>query len=179
MRGWSEMLEKKGMKKGIDSQPLIDSGVLFSKDRKHRFKLWRIWDDTKPNCLFVLHNPSTADETKNDPTIRRCIQFAKSWGFGGVYIGNYFSFRSTDPKGLLGKTFEEIAPLENIRHIYEMKAECDMHVLAYGNFAVKDVEPMIVDDCWHYLKLTKAGNPCHPLYLKGDLVPIKFSDGEK
>lgn len=167
------------MKKGIDSQSLIDSGVLFSKDRKHRFKLWRIWDETKPNCLFVLHNPSTADETKNDPTIRRCIQFAKSWGFGGVFIGNCFSFRSTDPKGLLGKTFEEIAPIENIRHIQAMAAKCETHILAHGEFAVKVSSPTVFKGNWHYLKLTKAGNPCHPLYLKGDLVPIAFSDGEK
>ena len=51
-----------------------------------------------PLILFIGLNPSTADETKNDPTIRRCINFAKDWGYGGVMIANLFAFRSTSPE---------------------------------------------------------------------------------
>ena len=51
-------------------------------------------------CLFIMLNPSTADETANDPTIRRCIGFASLWGFRHLVIGNLFALRSTDPQAL-------------------------------------------------------------------------------
>lgn len=150
------------------------TGAIISEDKKYRYQLWRIWDDEKPKCLFVMLNPSTADASKDDATIRRCIAFAKSWGYGGIYVGNNFPYRATNPKELLNKPFSEIAPTENIKHLNEMSSKCEMHILAYGNIPVKDCEPLHIDERWHYLKLTKAGNPCHPLYLKQDLKPIKF-----
>ena len=62
--------------------PLLKSDAVFSPDRLHRYGLWRIWDDDLPKVLFIGLNPSTADELKNDPTIRRCIGYAKDWGYG-------------------------------------------------------------------------------------------------
>ena len=61
---------------------LIESNATFDKDRVYRFALWRFWDDGLPKIMFVGLNPSTADENKNDPTVRRCIGFAERWGFG-------------------------------------------------------------------------------------------------
>ena len=75
-------------------------GAIISKDKKHRYRLWRIWDDSLPKALFIMLNPSTADVMLDDPTIRRCIGFAKSWGYGGIYVGNIFSLRSSNPKDL-------------------------------------------------------------------------------
>lgn len=72
----------------------------FSEDRVYRYSLHRVWNPAKPVCVWVMLNPSTADETKDDATIRRCQSFARAWGFGGVTIVNLFAFRSTDPKGL-------------------------------------------------------------------------------
>ena len=46
---------------------------------------------------FVGLNPSTADENLDDPTIRRCIQFAKDWGYGALCMTNLFAFRATKP----------------------------------------------------------------------------------
>lgn len=70
----------------------------LSEDRKYRYTLTRIWDETKPKVMFIGLNPSTADETKDDPTIIRCINFAKSWGYGGLEMTNLFAFRATNPK---------------------------------------------------------------------------------
>jgi hypothetical protein len=72
----------------------------LSDDKLYRYQLSRIWDETKPKVLFIMLNPSTADADVDDPTIRRVINFAKSWNYGGVYVVNLYAFRSTDPKGL-------------------------------------------------------------------------------
>jgi len=73
----------------------------FSTCRKYRYALWRIWDDSKPYAMIVGLNPSTADETKNDPTISRCINFSKDWGYGGLCMANLFAFRATKPSVLM------------------------------------------------------------------------------
>ena len=80
--------------------PLIKSDASFSKDRIHRYTLYRVWNEELPKVLFIGLNPSTATETKNDPTIRRCMGYAKDWGYGSYIMGNIFAFRSTDPKNL-------------------------------------------------------------------------------
>ena len=64
----------------------------FSSCRKYRYVLERKWDNALPNVLFIGLNPSRADENSDDPTIRRCINFAKTWGFGGFHIVNLFAF---------------------------------------------------------------------------------------
>lgn len=76
----------------------MNTNAILSEDRKYRYVLSRIWDESKPMVMIIGLNPSTADETKNDPTIIRCIDFAKSWGYGGVYMLNLFAFRATLPK---------------------------------------------------------------------------------
>ncbi len=86
--------------------------------------------------------------------------------------GNIFPFRATDPKELITRSFEEIAPFENFRHTKEMKTKCALTVLAYGNPVIKDAAPEWFDKEWMALKVTKLGNPCHPLYLKSDLKPV-------
>lgn len=163
----------------VAHQPLLQQcyvscGAIISDCERYRFQLWRIWDNSKPLILWIMHNPSTADETKDDPTIRRIIGFSKAWGYGGLYVGNMFPYRATDPKELLNKPFSEVAPLENIKHINEMKRKCSEFILAYGNPIIKDATPEFVDKEWKALKVTKAGNPCHPLYLKADLMPFVF-----
>lgn len=154
--------------------PAVIKGAVLSDCGRYRYQLWRIWDESKPKVLFVMHNPSTADAEEDDRTIGRCIGFATDWGYGGIYIGNLFPYRSTDPKPLKSLPLDEVLPLQAFSHINEMIAKCQLHVLAYGNPVIKDAIPALVDDHWHYLKLTRAGNPGHPLYLKGDLLPKKF-----
>lgn len=153
----------------------IKKGAMISDCKRYRFRLWRIWDESLPLVMFVMHNPSKADDQDNDPTITRCIGFAKSWGYGGIYVGNLITYRATKPDTLKGIPFDVLCPLVNIGHTNEMAALCKMHVLAYGNPVVKDCIPELFDDRWHYLKLTKTGNPMHPLYLKSSLLPIPMN----
>ncbi len=155
--------------------PNNNSGATISSCGKYRFRLWRIWDESKPCVYFMMHNPSIADAMIDDPTIRRCIGFAKSWEYGGIYVGNLYSYRATDPKELLNKSFDEITHIEQFEYHREMIDKCQLHVLAYGNPIHKGDFPIVFDDTWHCLKITKAGNPCHPLYLKSDLKPVKFN----
>ena len=78
----------------------MGKSAVFSPDRKYRYTLTREWNNVKPFILFIGLNPSTADETKDDPTIRREIGFSHLWGFGGMIKCNIFGFRTTDPKHL-------------------------------------------------------------------------------
>lgn len=75
--------------------------ALLSEDRKYRYILSRTWDEAKPAVLFIGLNPSTADEKSDDSTIRKCINYAKCWGYGKILMANLFAFRSTDPSILI------------------------------------------------------------------------------
>jgi len=73
--------------------------ALFSTCRTYRYALYRQLDQANQTTVaFIGLNPSTADETKDDPTIRRCVGFARSWGFGFLLMQNLFAFRATDPR---------------------------------------------------------------------------------
>ena len=87
----------------------------ITEDGKYRYYLTRVWDYKKPTLLFIMLNPSIADSNNDDPTIRRVVDFAEYWGYGGIYVGNLYAFRSTDPKGLL-KTDDSKGP-ENEKNI--------------------------------------------------------------
>ena len=94
-----------------------ESGALFSDDEHWRFALWRRWecaDSEFKRVMFVGLNPSTADHEQDDPTVRRCINFAKAWGFGGMFMMNAYAFRATDPKNMkLGRRFDDSPILTN------------------------------------------------------------------
>ena len=81
----------------------IKRHALLSKDKKYRYSLKRIWDNDKPKVLFIMLNPSLADNYQDDPTIRRLIKFAKLYGYGGFYVGNLFSYITPYPSELLDK----------------------------------------------------------------------------
>jgi hypothetical protein len=143
----------------------------FSEDRRYRYTLVRRWDDRLPSVMFVGLNPSTADETLDDPTIRRCIGFAKSWGYGALVMTNLFAFRSTDPRAMasaddpIGNPFNDVS-IERIAQLV------DLTVVAWGSYGdraparVGQVLALIGDV--YCLGVTKSGQPRHPLYLRRD-----------
>ncbi len=152
---------------------LLVSGAEFSPDRIHRYSLWRIWNEEKEYAAFVGLNPSTADEYKNDPTVRRCINYAKDWGYGGFYMLNIFGFRSTDPKNLY-KADDPVGP-DNDHHIQKISSGAGITIAAWGNHGAfldrgRETVKLLTEP--HCLKLTKAGCPGHPLYLRKDLKPF-------
>jgi hypothetical protein len=156
---------------------------LFSTDRLYRYKLDIKWGDAPP-LVFIGLNPSTADESKNDPTVRRCICYASDMGRGGLLMLNLAAYRSTDPKGMLavadpiGQRIRQ--PTSYVGH--STLRRTFRRSLAWGTNAACTVAPQaqvraIVDvfprlDC---LKLVGKGHPGHPLYLNRDLRPVGYS----
>ena len=154
---------------------IFSSDALFSEDRIYRYALWRTWDETLPKALFIGLNPSTADEVQDDPTIRRCIRYSRDWGYGGYIMGNIFGYRSTDPLAL--KKIKDPIGDKNNFWLKKLHKQASITIAAWGNHGNllnrgKEVETFIDD--LHCLKITKEGNPWHPLYLPAKLEPIKF-----
>ena len=162
--------------KGVKNQVTIDlfpgaarSSATISDCGKFRYDLVREWDPGFPVVLFVMLNPSTADHEKDDPTVRRCLGFAKDWGFGTLVVCNLFAFRATDPRKLRDQ-WDPVGPA-NDRAIVAHAEMADEIVCAWGNngslweqsASVKELLSSLSVKC---LGLTKNGQPKHPLRLK-------------
>jgi len=143
--------------------------AILSQDNKYRYQLSRIWEEEKPKVLFIMLNPSTADANVDDPTIRRVINFAKSWGYVGVFVGNLYAFRSTDPKGL--RYLDNPLGEDNIHHIQNLIGLVEKVIYAWGNNQREPEWLSDLVDTPYYIDISKKGIPKHPLYLKGDLQP--------
>ena len=147
----------------------------ISKDGKYRYDLWRTWDDKKPYCMFIGLNPSTADAVEDDPTIRRCIRFAKDWGYGGLVMANLFAFRATKPEDM--KKAEDPIGEENDDHLELLAQHAGKVVASWGVNGThhnRDKEVMTLLGSLSCLGVTKAGHPKHPLYLKADTTLVGF-----
>lgn len=150
----------------------------FSEYRLYRYSLRIVWDPSLPLAAFIGLNPSTADEWQDDPTVRRCRNFAEVWNCGGLLMLNIFAFRATDP-AVMKKANEPIGPRNTAAYLIEQLAPCaGPHIAAWGKHGihrdrgeyVKGQVPRL--DC---LAVNLDGSPKHPLYLKGDLKPIPFN----
>ncbi len=123
--------------------------------------------------MFVGLNPSTADETSDDPTLTRCIKYAKSWGYGGVCMANLFAFRATEPADM--KVSDDPMGIENNKWLKKLAKDAALVVAAWGNDGsylerseqVKEFLPNL-----YCLKLNKSGEPAHPLYQSADIKPV-------
>lgn len=164
----------------------VDRTTAFSPCRRYRYTLWRelkpdLWSARRhQTCAFIGLNPSTADETTDDPTIRRCIGFATRWGFGHFVMLNAFAWRDTDPAGMLS-ALEPVGE-ENDRFIVETARAASMIVLAWGVHGAHQgrdaaVLALLRQDGipWpRCLGRTKSGAPKHPLYLRRDSEPWEW-----
>lgn len=149
--------------------------AIFSPCRAYRYALWRIWDASLPYVLFIGLNPSTADEVIEDPTITRCINYSKSWDYGGVYVGNLFAFRAAKPKSL--KTALDPIGSENDRWLQRLSRSAGIIVAAWGNHGgfkgrAEEVSCMLPE--MYCLKINRSGYPAHPLYQKASATPIPY-----
>ena len=154
----------------------MKKGAQLSACRKYRYALWRTWDETKPQVMIIGLNPSTADETKDDPTIIRCINFAKAWGYGGVCMANLFAFRATAPSDM--KASSDPVGTENDVWLTQLSKESGIVVAAWGNdgsYLKRSDTVRKTLSHLHYIKMNKSGEPAHPLYLKGDLTPLPMA----
>lgn len=151
----------------------------FSLCRIHRFSLSRVWDDSLPSFIVIGLNPSTADETEDDPTIRRCISFAKREGCGSLIMLNLFSYRATDPRELAKYDTTALTNDEHntalVQKIIdrEVKDNGAILVCAWGvggglHNAGLYLGITLKSHSLMCLGHTKDGHPRHPLYIKAD-----------
>ena len=143
----------------------------FSIDKKERYSLSREWDKSKNKILYIMFNPSRADDDRDDPTIRRLINFTKKFDYGGFLVGNIFTKITPNPKeidksgGITDKNFEELLKLIN---------KVDQIVYAWGNSIE---EPRIFKELILKPKCFGKnfnGTPKHPLYLSTNSVLQKY-----
>lgn len=155
----------------VSAEAPIRHSADLSPCRTWRYTLERIWDDDKPRLLFVLLNPSTADESEDDPTLRRGMGFARRWGYGHLVFVNLFAFRATDPTDLR-KVADPIGPHND--HFIQIEADrTDCIICAWGahggylhrDRAMLDILPKSTPKPLYTLGMTKGGHPKHPLYL--------------
>lgn len=162
--------------KGRES--LLQGAAYFSPCRRWRYSLTRNLDtlDGEGRVTFVGLNPSTADETTDDPTIRRCIRFARDWGYSQLKMVNLYALRSTDPKGLW-LVDDPVGP-ENDHELSLCFGGSDLIVAAWGANARADRLAQFAETFggwrFHALGLTKDGAPRHPLYMRADSQPFVY-----
>lgn len=148
----------------------------FSPCRLYRYRLTITWDPSLPLLVVCGLNPSTADETKDDPTLRRVQGFARDMGRGGVLMLNAFAWRSTDPKGLL-TVDDPVGPENTVENLCRWITEAGAsHAVAAwgGNIDRKKLRARAVElgrIQWHCFRQTASGNPEHPLYLPASCRP--------
>lgn len=145
------------------------SSAVYSNCEQFRYELTRCWGKGR-RLSYVMLNPSTASETRNDPTVERCERRARAMGFDAFRVVNIFAFRATHPKDL--KQADDAIGLKNNQFPISAANWADMVLCAWGAHGAHqkrgaEVEALLrSQDCdlWH-LGLTKSGAPRHPLYV--------------
>lgn len=176
-------------------KPSIHRSAVISPDQLYRNQLARSWtNDFGAWALWLGLNPSTADGESDDPTIDNVCRRTQFWErspqgkpFVGVFMGNLYAWRSTDPQNLLERDLDIVGP-ENDVHLRYMIERSDMVICAWGNgpFGVRRSEAHIAR-CRavvkfiqqagrqpYMLNLCKSGHPRHPLYWPDDALAKPF-----
>lgn len=157
--------------------PEVQKSATFSPCRRYRYTLCRSWGEG-PAVAFICLNPSTATETLDDPTVRRCIGFAKAWGYGTYWMLNLFAFRATDPRVMKAHA-EPIGP-NNDEVIRKIVSACDLVVAAWGvhgSHRGRDREVAGMVSGLQCLGKAAGGQPKHPLYLPGNSKLVPWPEG--
>lgn len=163
---------------GVSLFPKLSGAVI---DGDYRYSLWRTLKTTKHprRLLFIMLNPSTADAQCDDPTLRRCLGFASSWGYDVLEVCNLFAYRATDPV-VLRRVLDPVGPSNN-EYLEQAVVRASVVVAAWGtrgdlkNRAADVTELTIRLRQLSCLGLTKDGFPRHPLYVRRTAEPRVFA----
>lgn len=145
----------------------------------YRYELRRVWDASLGLVCWVMLNPSTADADEDDPTIRRCMAFARAWGYGGIVVRNLFALRATDPRELRRHP-HPVGP-RNDRFLLARPASVAVTVAAWGADpaawgraeVVRCLMAATGTELW-CLGTNLDGSPKHPLYIKSTTCLTPF-----
>ena len=156
----------------------VSKSASVSSCGMYRYKLARVWDPSKPAIGWIMLNPSIADALTDDPTVRRCMGFAREWDYGGIEIRNLFAFRATNPDEMRKIVFDPIGP-DNDAAILEL-ARLPLVVVAWGVHGrdrARAVYQLLTENgiTVHCLQRTKDGSPKHPLFANGQLLPKAYA----
>lgn len=157
-----------------------DTGAEFSPCGQYRYRLWRRWGDG-PTALWLMLNPSTADDAVNDATVERCQRRAQLAGYGRLLVANIFALRSTDPAALYAHP-DPVGP-DNDRAIARMVREADLIICGWGNHGAHLERGQQVMASLrkfghelHALKMTGQDQPGHPLYIGYNVRPRPIAE---
>ena len=158
---------------------VIKKSAVISNCGDYRYELRRRWTaraSKRFTVAFIGLNPSTADASNDDPTIRRCMGYAQSWQFKQLVVVNLFAWRATLPSDLKNAP-DPIGPL-NDEYINEAVKKSGLIVACWGEHGqflnrADTIRPQYKSRL-HYLKCNRSGEPAHPLYLPASLTPQKF-----
>lgn len=179
----------------------FDAGAIVSADGRYRYRLWREWRDldgeaeghwaydpvsrerVPQSCVFIMLNPSTADGSVDDPTIRRCVGFARAWHFQRIEVINLFAFRATKPSDLLAmRPADDPWGPERLRHAGEALVGSGRVICAWGSHGGHlGADRLMLQ--WlegigctglQALRISATGHPAHPLYIPSDTWPVPF-----
>ena len=159
----------------LASGPARGSAV-FSPCRRYRYLLSRVWNDSLPTAVFIGLNPSTADASRDDPTLRRCIGFSQAWGFGGLIMLNLFAFRATAPAAMKRRR-DPVGP-DNDSWLKQTASRHATVIACWGVHGRHKNRSAFVSSILppcHCLAINADGEPAHPLYLRASLQPRPFT----
>ncbi|MEL6454534.1 MAG: DUF1643 domain-containing protein [Cyanobacteria bacterium J06623_5] len=153
--------------------------AIFDNTGQYRYQLGRQWQPAEKEVAFIMLNPSRADDSVDDPTLRACIQFAQKWRYGSLSVVNLFGYRTPHPRELAHAAYP--VGTENDIHLLEVATEADRIVLAWGNWGRlhgRDRTILtLLSPHQHkltYLQRNHSGQPRHPLYIRRDVIPKPF-----
>lgn len=165
----------------VHENVLEGSGAVFSPCGSYRYLLWRGALGPQPLLGFGMLNPSTADHREDDPTIRRCLRWARDArpSPSGLLVWNLFALRATDPAELVGH-LDPVGPKNNDAILLAL-GFTQRTIAAWGTHgALGGRDKAVLRRCaaqgskLHALKLTKEGHPGHPLYLPKSAQPFAW-----
>lgn len=169
------------------------SGALFNDDKTKRYLLWRRWGGTDRPMFFVMLNPSTADSEDDDPTIRRCVGFAKRENCGGILVVNLFAERTSKPEELFARVVLGVRDERNEKIVAQTLrfavTNTGLLVAAWGangahpaaderrkqlRAAVPSGDDLVEEDRLLCLGKTKEQHPRHPLMVAADAPFVPY-----
>ena len=158
-------------------------GADLSDCGRYRYRLWRDLGNSKRRVCFLMLNASTAGALTNDPTVRRCIGFTRSFGHGWLDVANLFPLRSPHPEDVWSHEFSAEVLDRNAAAILRAASGAELVVAAWGTWSTsvfekqRDAVVELVRSAGvelYCVGKTADGSPCHPLYVPSDRLPVRW-----